>query len=126
MGESKLKEDFLKGCRANRSFSYKMHFPGHYVDLAGNTLSKLEFSPSTLIVFEFKEQKEDWVFFTKQNPLFAKCDFCKTPGTLNVLCSCMYGCYCSRECKNRDKSVHKVRCVMDGESSEEERDERIT
>lgn len=63
--ENKLRETLYKGCKANRSFSYKLHFPGAKIDLSGTTLSKLEFSPKTFIVFELKEKKEEWVFFTK-------------------------------------------------------------
>ena len=126
ISECNLKEKLYRSCKANRSFSYKIPFPGCYVNLAESTLSKLELSPSTLLVFELKERKADWVFFTKQQPLFAKCDYCKTSGLLNVFCSCMYGCYCSKDCKNKDKSSHRGRCDRDGESSEEERSEQIT
>lgn len=41
MTENKLKENFYKGCKANRSFSYKLHFPGSRIHLGGTTLSKL-------------------------------------------------------------------------------------
>lgn len=126
MTENKLKENFYKGCKSNRSFSYKLHFPGTQINLNGTTLSKLEFSPKTLIAFELKEKKEEWVFFTKESPLIAKCDYCKTWTSLTVFCSCMYACYCSKDCKNKDKTSHKIRCDREAESSEEEKTEQLT
>lgn len=39
--ENKFKENLEKGCKCNRSFSYKIFFPGTRVNLTDTTLSKL-------------------------------------------------------------------------------------
>lgn len=126
MTETKLRDNLRKGCKANASFSYKLNFPGQLVVFDGAPLSKLELNPRTLVVFEFKERREDWVLFNKQTFLYAKCDSCRNTHILNVFCPCMYRCYCSKDCKGRDKSNHKNRCDRDAESSEDEKEEQIT
>lgn len=61
-------------------------------------------------MFELKEKKEDWIFFTKDHLISARCENCRNVQKLVVMCSCKDAAYCSKECKQKDKAIHRNRC----------------
>ena len=67
-----------------------------------------------------KELKEDWCFFNKNTFLKSVCSSCRRIDTLKYLCSCKYAVYCSKHCKDKDKSYHKYRCPNEALSEEED------
>lgn len=73
-----------------------MHFPGVYVDVVKQALVASDLSPTSIIVLELKEYKEDWIFFTKEHLISARCENCKEVKKLCVMCSCKDAAYCSR------------------------------
>lgn len=67
MSQTKFFDHLLKGCRSCRSLSYRMHFPGCFVDLENQAIINTVLTPESTVVFELKEKKEDWIFFTKDH-----------------------------------------------------------
>ena len=54
--------------------------------------------------------------------IHSMCTSCRKVAELSFLCSCKYAAYCSKRCKDKDKSYHRFRCPNDGESDEEEQE----
>ena len=73
MSQTKFIDHLHKGCKSCRTLSYRMHFPGTYIDLQQQSISQSELAPNSTIVLELKEKKEDWIFFTKDHLISARC-----------------------------------------------------
>ena len=43
-----------------------------------------------------------------------------------MFCSCKDAAYCSKDCQQKDKSIHRSRCERGAESSEEEAEREFT
>ena len=59
------------------------------------------------------EEKEKWVFWNYIRPFYGDCNNCKSQQELKFVCSCKFALYCSKKCKQEDKSHHKFRCPND-------------
>jgi len=57
MSQTKFIDHLYKGCKSCRSLSYRMYFPGTYIDLPQQAIMQTELTPESTVVFELKEKK---------------------------------------------------------------------
>lgn len=51
MSQAKFLDHLMKGCKSCRSLSYRMYFPGTYIDLTNQAISQSELTPESTVVF---------------------------------------------------------------------------
>lgn len=54
LSQPKFLDHLHKGCKSCRSLSYRMHFPGNYIDMNKQAIISTDLAPESIVVLELK------------------------------------------------------------------------